>query len=326
MESDRRWQLGMVAWALQALETAINHFIEGITLARLAQAGFEEFLCQLPLASIYTSQGRFEEAENHLRQAQRLISDKSDRLAFRFREIQYHHRAGMYSDDYALLEFEALSEEFAKMGLIQEQGWVRVHMAALFLKTGNPRLEHEIEALKTLAVTLQNPAFLNRELIFLPDLREHLRTVAPALAGGAGDRLEVRTLGEERLLYNDEEVQIPLRRAVEVVAYVLEHKSVRLDDVIRDVFPDSKPRAARSYFHQVRHHLSAAVPGLDIHFDRESRLYHLKSELDLLWDVAEVRAGRYDSPPGGFLPSSSSPWVEALEGELERYRREDARR
>jgi hypothetical protein len=57
-----------------------------------------------------------------------------------------------------------------------------------------------------------------------------------------------------------------------------------------------------------------------VEFDGESRMYRLKSEIDILWDVADLRAGRRKEAAGPFLPSSSSDWALTLDHALERYR------
>ena len=140
------------------------------------------------------------------------------------------------------------------------------------------------------------------------------------LAGDTDGVLELHTLGTEQILLAGETVRIPLRKAPEVLAYFLEHKAVSLDRLMRDVFPDEKPRSAKSYFHQVRHQLKENVDGLEIEFDREVKLYRLKSEVDILWDVAELRAGRQVAETGPFLPRSGNDWALMLDHSLERFR------
>jgi hypothetical protein len=70
----------------------------------------------------------------------------------------------------------------------------------------------------------------------------------------------------------------------------------------------------------VRHQLKEHVEGLEIEFDREARLYRLKSEVDILWDVAELRAGRQVAETGPFLPGSGNDWALMLDHSLERFR------
>ena len=109
-----------------------------------------------------------------------------------------------------------------------------------------------------------------------------------------------------------------------MLAYFLEHKEVSLKRLLADVFADDKPRTARTYFHQFRSELRERVPGLAVEYDAESRLYRLVSEVDILWDVAELRAGRKMGELGIFLPGSGSEWAYALDGELEPLRNRPA--
>ncbi|MFU8887791.1 MAG: hypothetical protein ACNA8N_04210, partial [Trueperaceae bacterium] len=132
--------------------------------------------------------------------------------------------------------------------------------------------------------------------------------------------LELRTLGEERIILAGSDVRLPLRRAAELLAYFLEHKAATFDQVRADLFPDEKHRTAKSYFHQFRHQLKEHVEGLEIEYDTESRMYRLKSEIDILWDVADLRAGRRSETPGPFLPSCTSDWALTLDHTLERFR------
>jgi hypothetical protein len=149
-----------------------------------------------------------------------------------------------------------------------------------------------LDDLQSLCVTLQNHAFLAKEWLLLPDLRREAKRTHPELLGEQSDILEIHSLGDESLYYAGERVAIPLRRLVEVVAYFLEFKAVSLSKLLSDVFPDEKPRSAKSYFHQCRHQLKEYLPSVQIEFDREARLYRLRSQVDIVWDVAEVRAGR----------------------------------
>ena len=87
-----------------------------------------------------------------------------------------------------------------------------------------------------------------------------------------------------------------------------------------DVFPDEKPSAAKSYFHQFRHQLREQLSTVEIEFDSEAKLYRLRSEIDILWDVVELRAGRVMGETGTFLPSSGNEWVYQVDRSLEDFR------
>jgi hypothetical protein len=171
-----------------------------------------------------------------------------------------------------------------------------------------------------LTITLQNRSFLAREWTALPRLRRLARQTHPSLLGQVEAILELRTLGEERIVLAGSDVRLPLRRSAELLAYFLEHKAVTFEEVRSDLFPLEKPRTAKSYFHQFRHQLKEHVEGLQVEYDRESRMYRLKSEIDILWDVADLRAGRRKEAAGPFLPSSSSDWALTLDHALERFR------
>ncbi|CAN5876416.1 hypothetical protein BH24DEI2_BH24DEI2_25160 [soil metagenome] len=87
--------------------------------------------------------------------------------------------------------------------------------------------------------------------------------------------------------------------------------------MLLDVFADEEPKAARNYFHQFKFELNNRVPGLSLEYDADERLYALKTEADILWDVAELRSGRKMGALGIFLPGSGSEWALLMESELE---------
>jgi tetratricopeptide (TPR) repeat protein len=311
---------GDIAWSLGATDEAARDYGCCIKRAAELQVTFEEFVSRLSLAALLQRGGEIQIATQHLSRAQTLVSDKSDRLAFRFREIGLLLESGLYTAEHAMKEYQALDEEFGRMGLLKEQGFVKLHKAALLHRQGSQRYLAVLDDLQSLCVTLQNQAFLAKEWLLLPELRRAIRRSHSNLLGEDNDILEVRTLGDERLTFAGEPVAIPLRRLVEVLAYFLEHKAVSLKRLLLDVFPDEKPRSAKSYFHQCRFQLKEHIPAVQIEFDAEAKLYRLKSEVDIVWDVAEVRAGRKSGDFGLFLPSSGTDWALTLDHGLDRYR------
>lgn len=318
-QPERHWLLGEVARSTGNLDTAKHEFEQAIALSVKLQMGYEELLCRLPLIAILGIRGDFAAASEHAARAQSLISDKSDRLEFRFREVLLLHWQGAYTSEHASAELDALIEEFGAMGLLREQGVVRLHKAEMLRGSGRS-VKHELDKLQALSVTLQNPAFLAPEWALLPELHEVARTSHPRIAGQTPKVLRVSTLDQEQLELNSRAVAIPLRRGVEVLAYFLENKAVTLKQLLADVFPDDKPRSAKSYFHQFRHQLRENVDGLEIEYDGESKMYRLKSEIDIVWDVSELRAGRIMGKTGLFLPSSGNDWALTLDRALDPYR------
>lgn len=319
---------GEIAWSgghLDAAKAAFQDCItECVAVTRELQFTFEEFIARLSMVAIYCTQDHLslDEARAHLARAQGLASDKSDRLHFRYREIYLLWCSRDYATEHALAELTALDEEFEEMGLLQEQAVVKLHRAGLLNEQSSDRTVRVLEELQGLTVTLQNQAFLTREWGLFPSLRRFARKTHPGLLGDSLGVLQLHTLGEERILLAGDPINIPLRRGVEILAYFLEHKAVSLNQLLLDIFPEEKPRSAKSYFHQFRHQLKEHIDGVEIEYDRESRLYMLKSEIDILWDVAELRAGRRSDDVGLFLPSSGTDWALTVDHSLERYRSE----
>jgi hypothetical protein len=48
-------------------------------------------------------------------------------------------------------------------------------------------------------------------------------------------------------------------------------------------------------------------------FDPSQNLYSLTGEVDIDWDVAELRRGQPPAARGRFLASSDSPWAKSLD-------------
>jgi hypothetical protein len=311
---------GEIEWAKGNLDGATLSFQRCLGSASRLQVTYEEFVARISLVALSATGRECTGAAEHLSRAQSLISDKSDRLAYRFREIGLRLRAQEYTPEHALKEYDALDAEFGTMGLLQEQGFVKLHTAALLLRLDPRRSAKVLDDLQSLCVMLQNHAFLAKEWALLPELKREAMRSHAELLGGQTEILEVRSLGDEGLYHAGERLAIPLRRLVEVVAYFLEYKAVSLTKLLADVFPDEKPRSAKSYFHQCRHQLKEYLPPVQIEFDREARMYRLRSQIDIVWDVAEVRAGRRDGDFGLFLPSSGNDWALMLDHGLDRFR------
>jgi hypothetical protein len=319
LHAERLLLLGDVSWSLNDLKTAAVLYESSIAEARRGEVSYEEFLCHLPLATIAAYRNEFDLAAKHLASAQPLISDKTDRLNYRFREILLNRWRGHYSLQHALSELEILAYSFNNMGLLQEMGWVKLHSADVMREMGED-CSPVLGELQALSVTLQNHTFLAREWTTLPALLRLAQRTHPHLARNTPAILEVHTLGQEQINLAGHRIDIPLRKAIEVVAFFLEHRAVNLDRLLYEVFPGDKRRSAKSYFHQVRNQLKTLIEGLEIEFDREANLYRLTSEIDIVWDVAELRAGRKVKNVGPFLPSSGNDWALMVDHALERYR------
>lgn len=321
---ERLWLFGQIALAQGNMREAIHMYSQALDLAsHMNGLAYEEFLCRLALVSVLGSRGDFAAANEHITRAQELIADKSDRLAFRFREVLLMLWQGRYTQSHAADELNGLIHAFGEMGLLQEQAAVKLHLADLYRVMGRD-FSGILDELQTLSITLQNPSLLAREFALLPELRAIAEKTHPRIAGRRTPTLEVHTLGEESVVLDGKPVHIPLKRGVELLAYLLERKAVTLQDVIEDVFPNEKLSSAKSYFHQFRHQLREHVDGLAIEYESEAKMYRLASEINVIWDVEEVRSGREVARLGRFLPGSQNAWARAVDVEMEAYRKQIA--
>lgn len=307
------------AWATGDLPGALRWFSQAIPKA-VEVDSHTEFVARLALAAIYGYQGLYPTALEQLARARVLQNFRLDYLDYRFRELLLDYWRGMLPVGDAQQVLATLAEEYGAMGLLQEQGGVQLHLAELCRAAGDGRYLDELDRLQALCAALQNQAFLAREWVLLPQLREAARLSHPKLAGSPPKVLEVYSLGEERLVLAGKTVNIRLRRAVELLAYFLEHREVGLKKLLADIFADDDPKSARSYFHQFRNELLERLPGVSISYDAKTCSYRLESDYDILWDVAELRAGRRMGGMGIFLPSSGSEWAYLLNEALEPLR------
>ena len=60
---------------------------------------------------------------------------------------------------------------------LQEQGFVRFHICALKLDLDDETYVNEVDALALLAKSLQNPEFLEREILLRPQMRDVVEAV-----------------------------------------------------------------------------------------------------------------------------------------------------
>ena len=170
-----------ISWAEGSIQRAMSEYEEALRLAREFEQAFEEFQASLDTV-VLRARFRGESAGDLLHSAQRLISDRSDRLLFRFREILLYLWQGRYTRVHAAAELTFISASFGEMGLLQEQGWVNAHRAhALYLTGDEARSSEILDSLAALAVTLQNPAFLIREWQLMQDFGRHVQTTHPML-------------------------------------------------------------------------------------------------------------------------------------------------
>ncbi|MDZ7708006.1 MAG: hypothetical protein U5J97_08990 [Trueperaceae bacterium] len=180
MTVEVEWLKAEIAWLLGNSEDALQRYAVAIAVAQRHNVVYEEFLCQLALSTIFAFRGEDALATEHLQRAQGLVSDRSDQLTYRFREILIFSAIGLYRDDHAIRELLETSEAFGDMGLLQEQGFVRFHICHLKKRSGDSSYTEELDAIYLLAKSLQNPAFLERELRLVPTMKDVIEMELPA--------------------------------------------------------------------------------------------------------------------------------------------------
>ncbi|GHG32864.1 hypothetical protein GCM10017784_28110 [Deinococcus indicus] len=238
-------------------------------------------------------------------------------------------------------------ERLRELGLKRDEGEGRVLLADAFLRADE--LEAAERALHQAAecrATLGRNVTVAALIAERPRMRE---VIGARVARGAPGDLEelwqdlqrveqarpaplvLTTLGGYGLQLGEAPVRVNvgLRRALEVLSYLLLRGEATLEDLQTHVFDGSSPQAARDYLHVTRHALTRAVPGLQLPFDRARAVYRAKVQgRALQWDLAAVREALLDGSvqglnralgayTGPFLPHSSSAWVAEVRSDLE---------
>jgi tetratricopeptide (TPR) repeat protein len=316
LKLERASLYGELRWAEGRLDDATDHLMAVVQTAAHLALGSDEFMARLSLAAILIHRQRFTEAAEHLAWARILISDRTDLLLHRFREILLHIGRKQYGWENSSSELEMLAVEFMGLGTLQEEACVRLHLADLYRQQDDERCSRELHRVLEICRTVHNSMFLEKEWHLVPNLKQRANTDVPQLFGEIRACLRIRSLGQVSLDLNEEPIRLPLRRGVEILTYFLEHRHVSLAQLLRDLFPNEKPKTARSYFHQFRHQLRVHVPGLDVAYLPRECVYELRSNLELVWDVESLRSGVSSVDPGRFLPSSTSAWASQINEEL----------
>jgi tetratricopeptide (TPR) repeat protein len=315
-----RW--GDIFWTERATDKAIEMYDQAAFIALQKELLYEEFIARVNLIPLNIARDYPLTAGEHQARAKTLIADKTDRLLYRFRDTLLLLKEKLATTTETRDTLLGLSDELKDLGYLQEHGWVKLHAAEMKRRLGED-VQQDLNELQLLAATLQNYNFLSREWALLPELYEIAQETHPKIAGKAPGVIELFTMGEERVVHNGKTIPIPLRRAVEVIAYFLDNGGkVSLKKLRADLFPDDDPKTSRNYFHQFRHELHARIPVFKIVYDSEQHMYEIKTDLTVLWDVAELREGRKMGGMGLFLPSSGSEWAELMEYSLQPLRDE----
>ena len=93
------------------------------------------------------------------------------------------------------------------------------------------------------------------------------------------------SLGQAQLLADGQPVRFALKRTVEILCYLLRFPHRRREHLLVALWPDTDPKKAVNYLHQMRHDLEQSVSGLSVAYDRRAHTYALVHPgIELTWD------------------------------------------
>jgi len=318
------WMLrARAAWAVGRLPDAIASYTQAAFAAHASHDDVRESMARSFLAALLTHAGETREASEHVARAENLARMGAGRSTFALYGTHAQLRLGHRTPEEALSTWRPLCDALGRRGETHDQRWAQLHLCHATLLSGND-VNQALHELNTLVQRYQNAHTLAKDWLLVPELR---RAVSAKTASDLGalhaTPLELWTLGEERLVVDGATVHLPMRKSLEVLAYLLEVREATLPSILSHVFAEDDPARARNYFHQLRHVLSERVPGCRIHFDKHGKTYSLECDRAIWWDVAEVRGGRHTPREAVFLPSSGSEWAARLTARLQEVLPED---
>lgn len=325
-------------------EEAVAAFGQAAALARQSGQLETEVYAAASLSVIAAEQGNVADARVHLSRARhRAVGSRAEALC----DLQAATLQASEDHPGAIDQLRSCASRLTQLGLRREVGEAWIVIADTYARQGedtaalaafksaaearaalgaNVTLAASVEArpaLRRLLVSQAAQGTLGSLVTLWEDLQQLQRARPAALVlttlGGYGLRL-----GELPVKLN-----VGLRRAVELLAYLLLRKEATLEQLQTYVFEQCAPQAARDYLHVARHGLTRAVPGLQLPFDRDRGVYRvILTGRPLHWDVALVRAALQEGTPGGvtcaaellagpFLPWSAATWAAEERADLE---------
>lgn len=329
---------GLLERASGRFEDARRAFSDAAGVARETGETSTEFLGELGLASVLHALGERAAARPHLLRAGPLARNAWQRALLDVREGAWQRDV---DPGRAATLLTRARDAFDALGLDREVGWAELHLAETHAVSG-----HGDEADEALRRALERRHVLGSGAPFLPELRllprvaERLAALAdePDVAVLLADRraafsdvpLHVRlvTLGGARLLVDEQDVRLGMRRTLELLAFLVARGPASRDAILGSLWPDDDPKRAANYFHQAVHALKETVPTLRVSFDKASRTYHLVCEGPLFsWDAGDVkralsgddddgRARAVEAYGGPFLPDVEADWAREERDEL----------
>jgi DNA-binding SARP family transcriptional activator len=333
------YYLGVLRRAQGRWTEALEAFTGASQHAKTILDAETEFFAVLGSAAIEVGLGRLDAARAHLSRAKALATDDRKRAFLALRE------GAMWTvqdDGRAADRLESAVVAFEQFGMRREVAWAHLHLAEAHLRAANEiASDRSLEAAADVRHALGSGTAIALELRGLPNCFDHLSIMPKSayaavlfedwrsLEGSAPVTVQIVTLGAAQVIADGRTARLSMRRAPEVIAYLLLNPGVTRDQLLAALWPDAAPDAAANYMHQVRHELMRAVPGLAIVFDRATKSYSVSCEGPRLrFDVAEIKsllsADVEDSLEralkaytGSFLPQAESEWARSERETLE---------
>jgi DNA-binding SARP family transcriptional activator len=328
---------GLLAEALGQWREAANHFKKAVQLAETVGNTVIACSAELGAASAFLSLGDHRRARTHLDRAAKRAETPNALADWALLEGEFCLRSQQPA--LAVSHLERAAHAFMELASERSAGRAYLWLAEAHLTQQNlSAADTALEGAAVIWRALGADAILS-ELQSLPAVLEHLSRTPTHPTRGLYDtyrlelphpeacsRLRLHSLGKSHLKLDGITVRFELRRALEVLAYLLRTarshpEGSSIHNVLRDLFPDVPQRQARLYFHQVRYELEKKISGLSVPYNTTNRTYTVRCPFELTWDVLEFEAALTEHNPAGvarafklyegpFMPLSEGEWLE----------------
>jgi DNA-binding SARP family transcriptional activator len=329
---------GLLAGARNQWPEAASHFKRAVQLAETVGNTVITCSAELGVASAFLEQNDHRRARTHLDRATKRCETPNMLADLALLEGEYCLRS--QQPELAVSHLTRAAQAFVELHTDRNAGRAYLWLAEAQLAVQNlSAADHALENAGVIWRALGADAILN-EFQSLPGVLAHLNRDSNHPARGLYDaycvqtqipqshsstRLHLFSLGQVRLELDGVAVRLELRRALEVLAYLLRSAQTHpagssIQEVVRDLFPDVPQRQARLYFHQVRYELEKKIPGLSVPYCTRSKTYALHC-FEITWDVLEFEAALAEQSPAGvtrafqlyagsLMPQAEGEWLE----------------
>jgi len=303
------------------------------------------FFAELCLCALQTASGQLDQASATLARASRGCGEPRLNLFWQWRSalLESLLEPGLNSELSAEISgrLVRVKDGFLALGFLREVGWVCLALAELALRREDrSAAARALRDATDMRHRLGSGSALVIELRDLPMVRRWLQEQSKGYAHvlledwtALGDDVPLQvmlvTLGTPQIVLDGQVVPLRLRRSVEVLTYLVDRGPVTREQLLTALWPETAPKDAANYFHQVKNKLETCLPGLTLPFQASSGTYSVCLRgVRLCWDVDTVKRllsrGDDDSVyaavqayTGAFLPAASGQWAQEVRREVE---------